>query len=173
MRAYEECLSATSSQHAPWYVVPADDKDNARLIVSQIVLDAPRSKDGIPQDHRQTWAGIEIHPQAAFVNETPMPTGHRQIPSLPERPHVHPIAGQIYRSYPVGRQSFSRAFQGEILALTITTNRPLPDNVQASLMTTLNSKGAENGRKFPSSGPIGGRWCAALKPNGRPPFLSG
>jgi PPK2 family polyphosphate:nucleotide phosphotransferase len=38
--AYEDCLSATSTQHAPWYVVPADDKENARLIVSQIVLDA-------------------------------------------------------------------------------------------------------------------------------------
>jgi len=40
MGAYEACLSATSTHHAPWYVVPADDKDNARLIVSQIVLDA-------------------------------------------------------------------------------------------------------------------------------------
>jgi PPK2 family polyphosphate:nucleotide phosphotransferase len=40
MKAYEACLSATSSHHAPWYVVPADDKENARLIVSQIVLDA-------------------------------------------------------------------------------------------------------------------------------------
>ncbi len=40
MGAYENCLSATSTQDAPWYVVPADDKDNARLIVSQIVLDA-------------------------------------------------------------------------------------------------------------------------------------
>ena len=39
MKAYEECLSATSTHHAPWYVVPADDKENARLIVSQIVLD--------------------------------------------------------------------------------------------------------------------------------------
>ncbi len=39
MKAYEECLSATSTQHAPWYVVPADDKENARLIVSQVVLD--------------------------------------------------------------------------------------------------------------------------------------
>jgi PPK2 family polyphosphate:nucleotide phosphotransferase len=39
MTAYEECLSATSTRHAPWYVVPADDKENARLIVSQIVLD--------------------------------------------------------------------------------------------------------------------------------------
>ena len=40
MLAYEECLAATSTHHAPWYVVPADDKENARLIVSQIVIDA-------------------------------------------------------------------------------------------------------------------------------------
>jgi len=39
MKAYEDCLNATSTRHAPWYAVPADDKDNARLIVSQIVLD--------------------------------------------------------------------------------------------------------------------------------------
>src|SRR5665811_1359846 len=39
MKAYEECLSATSTRDAPWYVVPADDKENARLIVSQIILD--------------------------------------------------------------------------------------------------------------------------------------
>ena len=39
VQAYEACLSATSTHHAPWYVVPADDKENARLIVSRIVLD--------------------------------------------------------------------------------------------------------------------------------------
>jgi PPK2 family polyphosphate:nucleotide phosphotransferase len=39
MKAYEQCLSATSTGESPWYVVPADDKENARLIVSQIVLD--------------------------------------------------------------------------------------------------------------------------------------
>lgn len=39
MKAYEKCLGATSTRDAPWYVVPADDKENARLIVSQIVLD--------------------------------------------------------------------------------------------------------------------------------------
>jgi PPK2 family polyphosphate:nucleotide phosphotransferase len=39
MKAYGECLSATSTRDCPWYVVPADDKDNARLIVSRIVLD--------------------------------------------------------------------------------------------------------------------------------------
>ena len=37
--AYEQCLGATSTAEAPWYVVPADDKENARLIVSQIVVD--------------------------------------------------------------------------------------------------------------------------------------
>ena len=39
-KAYEACLSATSTKHAPWFVVPADDKENARLIVSAIILDA-------------------------------------------------------------------------------------------------------------------------------------
>jgi polyphosphate kinase 2 (PPK2 family) len=39
MKVYEECLSATSTEAAPWFVVPADDKENARLIVSKIVVD--------------------------------------------------------------------------------------------------------------------------------------
>jgi PPK2 family polyphosphate:nucleotide phosphotransferase len=43
MEAYEECIRATSTAHAPWYIVPADDKRNARLIISQIVLDTLES----------------------------------------------------------------------------------------------------------------------------------
>jgi PPK2 family polyphosphate:nucleotide phosphotransferase len=43
MKAYEKCLSATSTKFAPWYVVPADDKENARLIVSRIILDTLES----------------------------------------------------------------------------------------------------------------------------------
>jgi PPK2 family polyphosphate:nucleotide phosphotransferase len=39
MKAYGKCLSATSTDEAPWYIVPADDKHNARLIVSRIILD--------------------------------------------------------------------------------------------------------------------------------------
>jgi PPK2 family polyphosphate:nucleotide phosphotransferase len=39
MDAYASCLSATSTEHAPWYVVPADDKDNARLIVSEMLVE--------------------------------------------------------------------------------------------------------------------------------------
>jgi PPK2 family polyphosphate:nucleotide phosphotransferase len=40
MRAYGQALTATSTADCPWFIVPADDKDSARLIVSQIVLDA-------------------------------------------------------------------------------------------------------------------------------------
>jgi PPK2 family polyphosphate:nucleotide phosphotransferase len=39
MQAYEACLGATSTKISPWYVVPADDKKNARLIISKIILD--------------------------------------------------------------------------------------------------------------------------------------
>jgi PPK2 family polyphosphate:nucleotide phosphotransferase len=42
-KVYGECLNATSTKASPWYVVPADDKDNARLIVSRIVIDALRA----------------------------------------------------------------------------------------------------------------------------------
>lgn len=42
-QAYEACLSATSTKIAPWYVVPADDKENARLIISQIILETFKS----------------------------------------------------------------------------------------------------------------------------------
>ena len=43
MEAYEECLNATSTHQAPWYAVPADDKENARLIIARIVLDTLES----------------------------------------------------------------------------------------------------------------------------------
>lgn len=40
VKAYEACLGATSTKHAPWHVIPADDKNNARLIVSRVVIEA-------------------------------------------------------------------------------------------------------------------------------------
>lgn len=43
MSAYEACLGATSTKNAPWYIVPADDKKNTRLIISQIILDTFKS----------------------------------------------------------------------------------------------------------------------------------
>ena len=43
--AYEDCIASTSTKHAPWYVVPADDKENARLILSQIIVELLGSLD--------------------------------------------------------------------------------------------------------------------------------
>jgi hypothetical protein len=77
------------------------------------------------------------------MNDNVMPIEHGRIPVLPERPRVHPIACQVYRSYPVGRQSLSRACQGGILTLTITTGNPVADNVQVRLVTNLSSKGSD------------------------------
>ena len=54
MQAYEKCLSATSTRRAPWYIVPADDKLNSRLIVSRIVLD---TVEGLELSYPKTTAG--------------------------------------------------------------------------------------------------------------------
>lgn len=45
MKAYEEMINSTGTNDAPWYVVPADDKKNARLIVSAILIEAMKSMD--------------------------------------------------------------------------------------------------------------------------------
>ena len=45
MGAYQACLNATSTNTAPWYVVPADDKKNARLLIAEIILETYRSLD--------------------------------------------------------------------------------------------------------------------------------
>ena len=37
MNAYADCLSNTSTAAAPWYLIPADDKKNARLIISNVI----------------------------------------------------------------------------------------------------------------------------------------
>ncbi len=44
-RAFETAFAATSTKDAPWHVVPADDKLDARLLVSQIVVEAMESLD--------------------------------------------------------------------------------------------------------------------------------
>jgi hypothetical protein len=75
--AYEKCLSATSTSHAPWYVVPADDKKNARMIVSQIVLDALAGlKITYPEtspDRRRELASI----RKRLLNEDPSPLAQK------------------------------------------------------------------------------------------------
>lgn len=74
---------------------------------------------------------------------------HRRIPVLPNRPITHPIALQIRRSYPVGRQSFSRACKGKNMTLTITTEDPLPKKIRANIITTMNSGADSEWEKIP------------------------
>src|SRR5687768_864898 len=50
MHAYEECLHVTSTDEAPWYIIPADDKPNARLLISRAIRDTLRRlKMSFPQ----------------------------------------------------------------------------------------------------------------------------
>jgi PPK2 family polyphosphate:nucleotide phosphotransferase len=51
MRAYEDCIAATTSERAPWFIVPADDKQTARLIVSQAVVE---TLDGLKMQYPTT-----------------------------------------------------------------------------------------------------------------------
>ncbi len=61
-RAYADCLSATSTAAAPWFVVPADDKWNARLLISQVIVDAlrrlPLEYPRVSAAHRRELAHI-------------------------------------------------------------------------------------------------------------------
>jgi PPK2 family polyphosphate:nucleotide phosphotransferase len=65
MKAYEACLGATSTRIAPWYVVPADDKETAQLIVSHVILNSLRDlklaypKLG-PERHRELESAREL-----------------------------------------------------------------------------------------------------------------
>ncbi len=45
MNAYEDAINATATEKAPWYVVPADDKKNMRLIVGQILIEELKKLD--------------------------------------------------------------------------------------------------------------------------------
>jgi polyphosphate kinase 2 (PPK2 family) len=60
--AYEECLSATSTRIAPWYIVPADDKHTVWLIISQVILDTldglKMSYPKLDQGHRKELLSI-------------------------------------------------------------------------------------------------------------------
>jgi PPK2 family polyphosphate:nucleotide phosphotransferase len=65
MTAYQDCLSATSTDHAPWYAVPADDKRNARLIVSRIIVDTLKElKLRYPKTDAQRHEELEAIRQA-------------------------------------------------------------------------------------------------------------
>lgn len=61
MSAYAECLSNTSTAAAPWYVIPADDKKNARLTISAIINETLGGLDlAYPQTSAERRAELEV-----------------------------------------------------------------------------------------------------------------
>ncbi len=45
MEAFEECINATATDKAPWYVIPADDKKNMRIMVGRIIAEEMKKMD--------------------------------------------------------------------------------------------------------------------------------
>ena len=66
-----------------------------------------------------------------------MPVTRRPAPTLVDCPRVRTIAKHVRRSYPTGRQAFSRGFVGAPMELTVSADEPVPAGVRASLVTTL------------------------------------
>ena len=62
MRAYEQCIGATSTKECPWYIVPADDKKNARLIIAEVVVELMKSLEvrypELDAEHRKELKSI-------------------------------------------------------------------------------------------------------------------
>ncbi len=70
MQAYEQCLGKTSSATAPWYIVPADDKKNTRLIIAQIIVDAFKAlKMHYPEADEPRQAELEAIRQQLMAEE--------------------------------------------------------------------------------------------------------
>lgn len=72
MQAYEACLRATNTKLAPWYVIPAENKKNARLVIARIVLDTYKTlKMSYPKtDEKRKRALLSIRSQLTKTNKS-------------------------------------------------------------------------------------------------------
>ncbi len=56
MQAYEQAIKATSTEYAPWHIVPADSKTNRNLLISRLLLNSLKSLKlsypPVPKDYR-------------------------------------------------------------------------------------------------------------------------
>lgn len=68
MTAYEEAINSTATEKAPWYIVPADDKKNMRLIVGQILIEElKKMKIGYPETSPERH--LALQKLIATINE--------------------------------------------------------------------------------------------------------
>ncbi len=95
-----------------------------------------------------------------------MPIFHNRVPVIPHRPRVQPIAGKVHRSYPVGQHNYSRACQGELFTITITIDMDAPfrGNIQANLVTTMNSTDGKTWSSIPFSWIDSSRLICQIRP---------
>ncbi|QOV89199.1 alpha-amylase family glycosyl hydrolase [Humisphaera borealis] len=73
-----------------------------------------------------------------------MPVARRPAPPLPACPRVKTLAKEVRRSYPTGRQQYSRAFVGSPFEVSIHASDKLPQGIRAVLVTSLNARGAND-----------------------------
>ena len=61
MVCYEDLLNRTSTENAPWYIIPSDDKPTARLLVAETILETLRKYTDIdePELDEETAANLE------------------------------------------------------------------------------------------------------------------
>ena len=143
MQAYEACMSGTSTANAPWYVVPADDKKNARLIISQIILDTfDELKMAYPKTTRKAAPGIGVHSQTALRAKA---MTHRQ----PQTP-LYPLRFEPIYQY--------RLWGGRRLADLLTA--PLPGDGPVGEAWVLSDRDDHPSKV--ADGPLKGRTLAQL-----------
>lgn len=75
--------------------------------------------------------------------------GREAIPNLPDRPRAPVIGPSVRRSYPVGRQEFSRAYQGRVFEVSVTADIAPPEAMVLCLDTSLNASAQSNVATFP------------------------
>jgi hypothetical protein len=78
-----------------------------------------------------------------------MSVSHRPVPVLPSCPRGRTLADDVRRSYPTGRREFSRAIQDSEFELSISTGKSFPQNVRATLVTTMNASRAGGWTEVP------------------------
>lgn len=66
---YEDAINRTSKEHAPWYIVPADDKPTARAIVAKTIDEALQSREDIVEPKLPQKYQVELENYKKELNE--------------------------------------------------------------------------------------------------------
>ena len=68
MGCYEDAINRTSKPHAPWYIIPADDKPTARYLVAKILHDCLTQLDDVVEPELDSEIKAEIDSYKAELN---------------------------------------------------------------------------------------------------------